>query len=100
MHFCYIELGIIVRFPSERIYEAVKNLTLDFRKKFEWETRFRTVPRELISKAVRTDKLSRMVENERTDGQVPSVETPHFQRYVDNNPLKRNRRGEIEAGEG
>lgn len=53
---------MIVRPPSERVHETVKYLALEFKKKFECEIRFRTIPRELISKAVRIDQLSKIAQ--------------------------------------
>lgn len=46
---------MIVRSLSERVYEIVKYLVLEFKKKFECEIRFRIIFRELIFKVVRID---------------------------------------------
>lgn len=48
-------------------------MTLEFRKKFEGGTRLKTTYTELVSKSVRPQKLSRMLQNERMDGQKPNI---------------------------
>lgn len=71
---------------SEKVHETVKSLALEFRKKFECQIRFRIIPRELISKAVRIDKLSRMVTKMKEQmAKNLMLNHPHFQSIVKSN---------------
>jgi len=75
-------------------------LALEFSKKFECEAKFSIIPGELISYAARKISSQGWYKNERTDGQNLMLNHPHFQRVPKNNPLKWNRVGERETGEG
>lgn len=85
-----LKCGIIVRLPSEKVHETVKSLALEFRKKFECQIRFRIIPRELISKAVRIDKLSRIVTKMKEQmAKNLMLNHPHFQSIVKSNPKQK-----------
>lgn len=102
LRFRHLELGVMLRLTGDRVRYAVKTLPLELRKKFPCETRqtrFTIIPRELISKPVWADQLSRMAQKWKNRWQKLNVESPDFQKIVGNNPLKETER-RMWRGEG